>query len=120
MVPGHPRRLLGRGQGKAEESPVTAAAVMMTAPPESTPFEDAAARREGWLMAGCGIDNAGRQRMELQRLDDAQNGESTFPDGGDAWKHVAERARSGSPLHLQALAMVDLIEQALIEQHASR
>ena len=99
---------------------MTATAVMMTAPPKSTAFDDAAARREGWLIAGCGIDNAGRQRMELQRLDDPQDGESTFPDDGDAWKHVAERARRGSPLHLQALAMVDPIERALIEQHASR
>ena len=99
---------------------MTATAVMMTAPPESTPFDDAAAQCEGWLIAGCGIDDAGRQRMELQRLDDPQDGESTFPDDGDAWKHVAERARRGSALHLQALAMVDPIERALIEQHASR
>ncbi len=64
MVPGQPRRLLGRGQGKAEESPVTTG-VMMTAPVESTPFDDGAARRESWLIAGGGTDNAGRRRVEL-------------------------------------------------------
>ncbi|RYF09350.1 MAG: hypothetical protein EOO40_07060 [Deltaproteobacteria bacterium] len=93
-------------------------AVMMTAPVESTPFDDGAARREGWLIAGCGTDSAGQRRVELQRLDDPQDGEGTFPDDGDAWKHVAERARRGSVLHLQALALVDPIERALIEQHA--
>ena len=93
-------------------------AVMMTAPVESTPFDDGAARQEGWLIAGCGTDSAGQRRVELQRLDDPQDGEGTFPDDGDAWKHVAERARRGSVLHLQALALVDPIERALIEQHA--
>ena len=93
-------------------------AVMMTTPVESTLFDDGAARREGWLIAGCGTDSAGQRRVELQRLDDPQDGEGTFPDDGDAWKHVAERARRGSVLHLQALALVDPIERALIEQHA--
>lgn len=93
-------------------------AMMMTVPVESTPFDDGAARREGWLIAACGIDDAGQQRVELQRLDDPQDGESTFPDDGDAWKHVAARARRGSALHLHALALVDPIERALIEQHA--
>ena len=97
---------------------MTATAVMMTAPVESTPFDDGAARQEGWLIAGCGTDNAGRRRVELQRLDDPQDGKNTFPDDADAWKHVAERARRGSPLHLHALALVDPIERALIEQHA--
>jgi hypothetical protein len=91
----------------------------MTASVESTPFDDAVARREGWVIAGCGIDNAGRRRVELQRLDDPGPGEGTFCDDGDAWKHVAEQARRGSPLHLQALALVDPIERALIEQHAA-
>ncbi len=99
---------------------MTATAVMMIAPPKSTPFDDAAARRQGWLISGCGIDDAGQWRVELQRLDHPQDGEGTFPDDGDAWIHVAERARHGSALHLQALAMVDPIERALIEQHASR
>ena len=93
-------------------------AVMMTAPVEFTPFDEGAARREGWLIAGCGTDSAGRRRVELQRLDDPQDGENTFPDDADVWRHVAERARRGSALHLQALALVDPIERALIEQHA--
>ena len=95
-------------------------AVMMAPPVESTPFDAATARREGWVIAGCGEDNAGRRRVELQRLDDPQDGEGTFPDDAEAWKHVAERARRGSPLHLQALTLVDPIERALIEQHAGR
>ncbi|GAV36899.1 hypothetical protein ROTAS13_04588 [Roseomonas sp. TAS13] len=72
------------------------------------------------MIAGCGTDNAGRRRVELQRLDDPQEGEGTFLDDGDAWTHIAEQARRGSPLHLQALALVDPIERALIEQHAGR
>jgi len=92
--------------------------MMMTAPVESTPFDDGAARRGGWLIAGGGTDNSGRRRVELQRLDDPKHGENTLPDDGDAWKHVAERARHDSTLHLQALALVDPIERALIEQHA--
>ncbi|MGI4954542.1 MAG: hypothetical protein ACRYGM_22280 [Janthinobacterium lividum] len=93
-------------------------AVMITAPVESTPFDERAARREGWLIAGCGTDDAGRRRVELQRLDDPQDDENTFPDDADAWKHVADRAGRGSVLHLQALALVDPIERALIEQRA--
>lgn len=98
---------------------MTATAVMMTVSVESTPFNEAAARREGWVISGCGVDDAGLQRVELQRLDHAQPGEGTFFDDGDAWKHVAHRARQDSPLHTQALAMVDPVKQALIEQHAS-
>lgn len=93
-------------------------AVMMAPPVESTTFDAATARREGWVIAGCGTDDAGRRRVELQRLDDPQEGDCTFPDDSGAWQHVAERARQGSPLHLQALALVDPIERALIEQHA--
>ena len=86
-------------------------------PLDSIPFDTVAARREGWVIAGCGTDDAGRQRVELQRLDDPQEGEGKFHDDGEAWKHVAEQARRGSPLHLQALALVDPIERALIEHH---
>ena len=95
-------------------------AVMMTARVESTPFDAAAARREGWVIAGCSVDDAGQRRVELQRLDDPQDDEGTFPDDGEAWRHVAEQARRGSPLHLQALALVDPIERALTDQHTRR
>ena len=119
MVPGQPRRLLGKGQGKAEESPVTTA-VMMKARVESTPFDTVTVRRESWVIAGFGVDNAGQRRVELQRLDDPQDSEDTFPNDSGASKHVAERARRGSSLHFQALALVDPIERALIEQHVRR
>ncbi|QDJ12268.1 hypothetical protein HVPorG_05057 (plasmid) [Roseomonas mucosa] len=87
---------------------------------DATPFDEAAARREGWVVSGCGVDDGRRRRVELQRLDNPEPGEGTFPDDLDAWQHVADRARQGSALHLQALALVDPIERALIEQHASR
>lgn len=95
-------------------------AVMMRPSAESTPFDEAAARREGWVISGCGVDDGGRRRIELQRLDDPPPGEGTFPDDLDAWRYVAARARQGSPLHRQALALVDPIERALIERHAGR
>jgi hypothetical protein len=90
----------------------------MRASVESPPFDDAAARREGWVIAGCGVDDVGRRRVELQRLHDPGPGEGTFRDDGDAWKHVAEQAGRRSALHLQALTLVDPVERALIEQHA--
>lgn len=33
---------------------------------ESTPFDDAEARREGWVISGCGVDMSGLPRVELQ------------------------------------------------------
>ncbi len=87
---------------------------------ESAPFDDSAARREGWVISGCGIDDSGRQRIELQKLDNPQPGEGTFADDCDAWAHVAEWAAAGSPLHLQALAMVDEVERGLIARHSAR
>jgi len=64
---------------------------------ESTPFDEAAARREGWVVSGCGVDDFGRRRIELQRLDNPKAGEGTFPDVLDAWRHVAARARGARP-----------------------
>ena len=99
---------------------MTMTVTMSRASVESTEFDNAAARREGWVISGCGVDDAGRPRVELQRLDEPGPREGTFRDDCDAWTHVAERARRGSRLHLQALALVDPIERVLIERHASR
>ena len=87
---------------------------------ESTPFDEATARREGWVISGCGVDMSGLPRVELQKLDDPKPGEVTFGDDCDAWKHVAAKALTGSTLHLQALAMLDEVERALIARHHSR
>ncbi len=99
---------------------MTATATMDLASVESTPFDDAAARREGWVVSGCGVDDTGLPRVELQRLDNPEPGEGTFSDDSDAWTYVAAQALSGSRLHLQALALVDPIERALIARHVHR
>ena len=96
------------------------AVIMMKPTAESKLFHAAAARQEGWVIAGCGVDDGGQQWTELQRLDNPKPGEGTFAGDGDAWTRVAEQARRGSRLHLQALALVDPIERALIERHARR
>ena len=87
---------------------------------ESTPFDEETARREGWVISGCGVDDSGLPRVELQRLDNPGPGEGTFPDDCDAWSFVAGKAVTGSRLHLEALAMVDPIERALITRHHCR
>lgn len=84
---------------------------------ESAPFDEATARREGWVISGCGVDESGLRRVELQRLDDPQPGEGTFADDCDAWSFVAAKALTGSKLHLDALAMLDPVERALIARH---
>jgi len=96
------------------------ATVMIRPSAEFTTFDEAAARREGWVILGCGVDESGCRRVELQRLDNSGPGEDTFSDDLTAWLHVAERARQGSVLHLQAFALIDPIERALIEQHVGR
>lgn len=98
----------------------TTTITMPAASVESTPFDDAQARREGWVISGCGIDDFGLPRVELQRLDDPAPGEGTFRDDCDAWSFVFKRALEGSALHFQALQMVDPVERALIVRHFRR
>lgn len=87
---------------------------------ESKLSDEAAGRREGWIVSGCGVDETGLRRVELQRLDDPMPGEATFPDDCDAWQHVAKQALTGSRLHLDALAALDPVERALIARHYRR
>lgn len=87
---------------------------------ESVLFDETQARCEGWIIRGCGVDDSGLRRVELQRLDDPKPGEGTFPDDSDAWQHVAHQALTGSRLHLAALAALDPVEPALVARNYRR
>ncbi len=53
--------------------------------------------------------------MQLQRLDDPEDGAPQFTGDREVWEHVVARARAGSALHRQALALADPFERCLIE-----
>ena len=53
--------------------------------------------------------------MQLQRLDDPEDGPPQFLGDTQVGEHVVARARAGSALHRQALALVDPFERCLIE-----
>ncbi len=78
-------------------------------------FDHAAAKREGWDVFDCDPDPDGRPQFQLQRMDAPEDGKPPFPDDRDAWAHVVTRARAGSALHRDALALVDDTERMLIE-----
>jgi hypothetical protein len=77
-------------------------------------FDHDAARREGWGLADYGRRKDGTPHVELQKLDAPPSGVRKFDDDKDVWAHVAERARAGSVLHMQALDLVDPRERAAI------
>ena len=78
-------------------------------------FDTAAARREGWTVAAAEPNTDGSPGVQLQRLDDPEDGPPQFPGDREVWEHVVARARTGSDLHRQALALVDPFERCLIE-----
>ena len=78
-------------------------------------FDYAAAHREGWTVSEAAPAELGQAGIQLQRLDSPETGDPVFADDRDAWSHVVRRAREGSPLHRQALALIDDIERCLIE-----
>jgi len=85
-------------------------------PAPAVQFDTLAAWREGWTVSECGSHPDGIACIQLQRLDCPDDGsEPVFASDGDAWKHVLDRARAGSRLHVAALALVDRHERRLIE-----
>ncbi|MBE7210590.1 MAG: hypothetical protein INR65_06185, partial [Gluconacetobacter diazotrophicus] len=78
-------------------------------------FNTAAAQREGWIVADAEPNTDGSPGVQLQRLDDPEDGPLQFPGDKEVWEHVVARARAGSDLHRQALALVDPFERCLIE-----
>ncbi len=78
-------------------------------------FDTAAAQREGWTVAEAEPNTDGSPGVQLQRLDDPEDGPPQFPGDREVWEHVVARARAGSDLHRQALALVDPFERCLIE-----
>jgi hypothetical protein len=78
-------------------------------------FDHAAARQEGWVLSECDPREDGSGHVEIQRVDNPENGTPVFEDDHAAWKHVVQRARAGSTLHRQALDLADKVERALIE-----
>ncbi len=78
-------------------------------------FDTAAAQREGWTVAEAEPNADGSPGVQLQRLDDPEDGPPQFPGDREVWEHVVARARAGSDLHRQALALVDPFERCLIE-----
>ncbi len=85
------------------------------APAPSPAFDSTAAHREGWTVSETEPNADGTPGVQLQRLDDPQDGAPLFPSDNEVWEHVVARARAGSDLHRQALALVDPFERCLIE-----
>lgn len=78
-------------------------------------FDYDAAHREGWTLSDYGRFKDGSPHIELQKLDNPHSGAAIFREDREAWAHVAQRARAGSPLHMQALALIDPRERMAIE-----
>lgn len=86
------------------------------APPSLDTLDHTATIAEGWAVFGCGLYRDGTPRVELQRIGCPDDGsEPRFEDDQDAWRHVVNRAREGSALHLAALGLIDVFERAGIE-----
>ncbi len=86
-----------------------------TRPLPGPPSTATAAHREGWTVSETEPNADGTPGVQLQRLDDPQDGAPLFPGDKEVWEHVVARARAGSDLHRQALALVDPFERCLIE-----
>ena len=84
-------------------------------PPPFTPDQFAQAAAEGWAVVECGLGEFGRPRVQLHGLEGADGQPALFSQDSMAWQHVVDRARAHSPLHRQALRLVDDIELMLIE-----
>jgi hypothetical protein len=78
-------------------------------------FDLDAARRDGWVISDCGNYRDDAPHIELQKLDDPEQGPPKFRDDREAWGHVVARARAGSALHMRALDLVDRRERFAIE-----
>ena len=78
-------------------------------------FDFTAAHREGWTVSEAEPNTDGTPGVQLQRLDDPEDGEPRFPGDKEVWRHVVAHARAGSDLHRQALVLVDPYELFLIE-----
>ena len=78
-------------------------------------FDFDAARAEGWTISVAPNIRAIEYGLQLQRIDNPINDEPVFADDRDVWAHVVRRTREGSPLHRQALALIDDVERCLIE-----
>jgi hypothetical protein len=101
---------------KTKEDPMST--LQLTRTKEANPsFDCKAAWREGWTIRNCGTYASGEARIELQRIDNPQDSSLAFKEDRDAWAHVVVRARKGSPLHIQALDLVDRRERMAIEAH---
>lgn len=83
--------------------------------PRATVFSQAQPQAEGWNVFDCGRRADGSPRIELQRIDDPEQGEPKFAADDEAWQHVLNIAQAGSALHLEALRMIDPIERNIIE-----
>ena len=83
--------------------------------PAASEFDTAAAHREGWTVSEAEPNTDGTPGVQLQRLDDPEDGTPLFPGDKEVWEHVVGRARAGSDLHRQALALIDPLERCLIE-----
>ena len=78
-------------------------------------FDYEAAHREGWTVSEAAPAGPGQAGIQLQRLDSPESSDPVFADDRDAWTHVVSRAREGSPMHRQGLALIDDVERCLIE-----
>ena len=79
-------------------------------------YRNTQANAEGWGVFDCGVREDGTPRIEIQKVGSPNVGsEPRFTDDRQAWQHVLRRAQAGSPLHLQALRLVDPIERFVLE-----
>ena len=80
-------------------------------------FDYEAAHQEGWTLFNYGHYKDGVPHVQIQKLDKLKATEGGFSSDLDAWTHVVEHARQGSPLHMAALNLVDRRERLGITAH---
>lgn len=85
-------------------------------PPTLDTFDHQATTPEGWGVFNCGLREDGTPHVEIQRIDDPDDGsDPKFADDLETWKLVLGRAMEGSALHRTALGLVDPTERMVIE-----
>ena len=71
------------------------------------------AMTEGWSVFA---HDAGQIEYQIQRIDAPEDAEPVFENDADAWKHVVEKARDGSPIHVKALEVISPDERDRIKK----
>lgn len=97
----------------SQESPEDPCDGLQLAWPGLLTFDHAAAEAEGWAIGQFEARADGTPTVQLIPLD-GPGGAQALRTCDDVRSHVAQRARAGSALHREALALLDPVERAAI------